>query len=314
MIMGFKYQVIKCTSPFQILQISLHHLEILKSLVKSEVIEKSVQSAINLTLNMYGALSNAQWFILQQSLLKFLQGKKTKVSLFLQRNLQLTDGTLVLDNDGPLPYGIEKPGTTRHFRCGELVHEDTIFIEGYEHSTEAMDMFDSTSQLGYNMYIPPEHNAALSATPFPSLDIANKDLGNRISSNPQSPGKSAQAKSSLASRADMKSSAKQELNLLADLLGMGAADADPCAKGSDIKPFKINLFPDSNFDEKGSGSKSSSSSNFINIDIDGSAGAKSFETYMSELKLNDDKAEGKGCDEDDDDLLALMDSAAGDTK
>ena len=311
MIMGFKYQAIKCTSVYQILQISLHHLEIMKSLVKSGATEKTGQSALDLALNMYGPLSNAKWLILQQSLFKFLQGKKTKVSLFLQRNLQLTDGTLVLENDGPLPYGVEKPGTIRFFSGGEVVNETHVEMDGYELCEETSEMFDAKCQLGYNMYIPPEQNTAIAAMRFPSLDIANKDLGNRISCNPESSSLHAQSKGSMKSRrADMKSSAKQELNLLADLLGMGAAaDASSCAKGSDIKPFKINLFPDSNFDEKGSGSKSSS--NFINIDIDGSAGAKSFDTYMSELKLDDadSKAEGKDGD-DDDDLLALMDSAA----
>jgi len=310
MIMGFKYQVIKCTSPFQVLQISLHHLEIMKSLVKSDVIEKSVQSAIDLSLNMYGSMSNSQWIILQQSLLKFLQGKKTKVSLFLQRNLQLTDGTLVLENDGPLPYGVEKPGTVRFFSGGEIVSENKLDLEGYDNCHVVADMFDTSCQLGYNMYIPPEQNASTLALRFPSLEIANEEFSNRVCWNPDSPSKNSQGKGLMKSRhADMKSSAKQELNLLADLLGMGGADASGGAKGSDIKPFKINLFPDSSFDEKGSGSKSSSSSNFINIDIDGSAGAKSFDTYMSELKLEDtdSKAEGK---DDDDDLLALMDSAA----
>lgn len=309
--MGFKYQMIQCTSPFQILQNSLHHMEILKALVKSETIEKSVQSAINLSLNMYGSLSNSQWFILQQSLFKFLQGKKTKVSLFLQRSLQLTDGTLVLSNAGALPYGVEKPGTVRFFERGEVVNENNFNLEGYDDSVETSEMFETTSQLGFNMYIPQEQNAKYSAAVFPSILIANKDLGNRISCNPQSPnGKDAQGKrfDGKSRRADMKSSAKQELNLLADLLGMGT-QSDAGAKGGDIKPFKINLFPDSNFDEK-SGSKSSGgSSNFINIDIDGSAGAKSFESYMSELNLMDDeKAQSKGM-EDDEDLLALMDSA-----
>lgn len=303
MIMGFKYQVIHCTSPFQLIQISLHHLEVLKSLVKSEPIEKAVQNAINLTLNTYGALSNSQWFILQQSLLKFLQGKKTKVSLFLQRSLQLADGTLVLSSDGPLPYGIEKPGLVRYYDGGMVVSQNRVVAldEGYE-CAETSSMFDITCDLGFNMYIPQEQNNRFSAMRFSSLDIANKDFSNRMTCN----SLSSQDKCSHERlRADMKSSAKQELNLLADLLGMGA-ESSGGSKGSDIKPFKINLFPDSSFDSKHSGSKSSS--NFINIDIDGSAGAKSFETYMSELKLDDEKAEGK--DVDDDDLLALMDSAA----
>eukprot|EP00603_Paraphysomonas_imperforata_P014561 CAMPEP_0114454432 /NCGR_PEP_ID=MMETSP0104-20121206/2581_1 /TAXON_ID=37642 ORGANISM="Paraphysomonas imperforata, Strain PA2" /NCGR_SAMPLE_ID=MMETSP0104 /ASSEMBLY_ACC=CAM_ASM_000202 /LENGTH=367 /DNA_ID=CAMNT_0001626821 /DNA_START=21 /DNA_END=1125 /DNA_ORIENTATION=- len=285
MIMGFKYQVIKCTSPFQVLQISLHHLEIMKSLVKSDVIEKSVQSAIDLSLNMYGSMSNSQWIILQQSLQNFYKART-------------------------LPYGVEKPGTVRFFSGGEIVSENKLDLEGYDNCHVVADMFDTSCQLGYNMYIPPEQNASTLALRFPSLEIANEEFSNRVCWNPDSPSKNSQGKGLMKSRhADMKSSAKQELNLLADLLGMGGADASGGAKGSDIKPFKINLFPDSSFDEKGSGSKSSSSSNFINIDIDGSAGAKSFDTYMSELKLEDtdSKAEGK---DDDDDLLALMDSAA----
>lgn len=216
MIMGFKYQIVQCTSPFQILQISLQHLEILKSLVKSEVIEKAVQSAINLTLNMYGSLSNSQWFILQQSLLKFLQGKKTKVSLFLQRNLQLTDGTLVLDNAGALPFGVEKPGTIRHFEGGEVVSETTVDIDGYGSCMEATEMFESDSHLGFNMFIPQEQNNTLSAGTFPSISIASKDLGTRLMcKNAQSSGgRSAEGKSMLkSSRADMKSSAKQVLLL-----------------------------------------------------------------------------------------------------
>ena len=308
MIMGFKYQMIQCTSPFQILQVSLHHLEVLKSLVKSEAIEKSVQSAINLALNMYGSLSNSQWFILQQSVFKFLQGKKAKVSLFLQRSLQLSDGTIVLNNDGALPYGTEKPGVVRYYDGGKLVNENVIrsLSDSYKDAVECSSVFDGTNQLGFNMYIPQEQNSRLQVTSFSSLDIANKDLASRFSSNGVE--KDAQGKShggNANRRADMKSSAKQELNLLADLLGMGT-ESSGGSKSSDIKPFKINLFPDNNFDSKNSGSKSS---NFINIDIDGSAGAKSFETYMSELKLEDDeKADSKALD-DDDDLLALMDSA-----
>lgn len=303
MVMGFKYQIVQCTSPFQILQVSLHHLEIIKSLVKSDAIEKSVQAAINMSLNVYGSLSNSQWLILQQSLLKFLQGKKTKVSLFLQRNAQLLDGTLVLDNAGALPLGIERPGTVRYYMNGSVVNERSMDIPGYEDCVESSDMLDFSSQLGFNMYVPQEQNSSLSAAIFSSIEIANKDLGTRISDGQLNRSMKVADEKGSVRRGDMKSSAKQELNLLADLLGMGVGESDK-KSASAAKPFKINLFPDGNFDEKGS----KSSNNFINIDIDGTAGAKTFESYLNDLKLVDDeKAGGKDCDPDD--LLAMMDSA-----
>jgi hypothetical protein len=91
------------------------------------------------------------------------------------------------------------------------------------------------------------------------------------------------------------------------------------AKGepSEAKHFKINLFPDSGFDQKGGDGKeggdggdgSGGSSNFIMIDLDATADAKTMQSYMEDLDLKDDvKASAKGGD-DEDDLLALMDSA-----
>lgn len=98
------------------------------------------------------------------------------------------------------------------------------------------------------------------------------------------------------------SSAKRELTLLADLLGMGAGESK---RGDEEKPFKFNLFPGA-MDEKESESKSDGAG-FIMIDIDGTAGGKTFDEYLHELDLGESKADSK-LDEDDD-LLALMDSA-----
>jgi hypothetical protein len=50
--------------------------------------------------------------------------------------------------------------------------------------------------------------------------------------------------------------------------------------------------------------------NFIMIDIDGTSDMRTFNSYLNDLDLKDDenKADSK-YDDDDDDLLALMDSA-----
>lgn len=94
--------------------------------------------------------------------------------------------------------------------------------------------------------------------------------------------------------------------------------SSPSAKGTDMaesKAFRINLFPDNNSFMKSEGSKTDEdgSSNFIMIDIDGTADTKTFERYMEDLDLKDSHGSGRAdskdqVDEDDDDLLALMDS------
>ena len=306
MIMGFKYQMISCSSPQQILQVTLYHLEILKSVCKSPEIAKSVKAAITSTVNLYTSLTNGQWLQMQQSIMRFLQNKKTKVSLFLQRNLQTMDGTLVLSNDGFLPYGTDAPGSVTRYKNGSAGRKTFVEVDGYANCEVCEEMFDMTSQNGFNMYISKEVQEA--AGIHPNFDSV-RDAGRRMETSIRGKGNSRAAPKSAALPIEAKSSAKAELNLLADLLGMGVSAKDE----SDAKPFKVNLFPDNTFDDKGSSFKSSSqSSNFIAIDIDGTAGAKTMDSYMADLKLGDDdpKAEGKGLDDDDDDLLALMDSTA----
>jgi hypothetical protein len=120
-------------------------------------------------------------------------------------------------------------------------------------------------------------------------------------------------------------SAKAELNMLADLLGITspAKDSDADSKST----FRItNLFPDSGFDSKSPEGKETDSadSGFIHLDIDATADAKSLKSYLRQLNFDDDddpkagRGGGRGADskgsakgqlDDDDDLLALMDSA-----
>ena len=266
MTMGFKYQVISCNSPHQLLHITLNHLEALKKIVKAERVEELIQVAIDKTIETFSSLSNGQWMLLKQSLMRFLQGKKIKVSLFLQQGLQTMDGTLVLDVSGKLPFGTEPAGTIRFYE-GKTVaftrHVDTGAPSTCEESEEVLDV---TSGLGLNMYN--KEAAAESKSLYPESSMAA--------------AKAIAASTGVVSATKGKrqgitqKSAKQELSLLSDLLGMGGGGS---AKGeAEAKPFKINLFPDLNFD-KAEG-KDDSSSNIIIIDIDGSADTKNMDRYL----------------------------------
>lgn len=97
---------------------------------------------------------------------------------------------------------------------------------------------------------------------------------------------------------------------------MGLSSSSAKSDAAESKAFRINLFPDNNSFAKNESSKGDEEegSNFIMIDIDGAADSKTMERYMQDLDLKDadcgQNAAGSkhNQDEDDDDLLALMDS------
>lgn len=311
MSMGFKKQVIGCAAPQQLLHVTLTHLESVKNIVQDPVMIENIQGCVDRCITLYGNMSAGQWLLLRQSLLRFLQGKKIKVSLFLQQGLQTVEGSLVVDLGGKLPYGTELPGKHRVFEGNTMVRcvpfYSPISTLG---CIECDDAFDMESTQGKNVYMKETDDAVAEAKSSglstASFIAASRVILNRIHSagfkgNAQS-RKSELEQVPLQAKhvSQTASSAKAELSMLADLLGMSGAST----KEVEEKPFKFSLFPDDDYTSEGK-----STSNFIMFDIDGSAGSKNVQQYMEELNLKDEPKSVKGTD-DDDDLLALMDSSA----
>merc|ERR1719223_2450941 len=90
-------------------------------MIKSESVVSLVQMVISKSIELYSQISNGNWLLLQQTLFQFYQGKKIKVSLFLQQHLQTTAGVLVLNSKGSLPYGTEVPGSIRQYEDHKLI-------------------------------------------------------------------------------------------------------------------------------------------------------------------------------------------------
>lgn len=319
MMMGFKRQIVSCSNPRQYLIVTLNHLESIKRLVTDTHVHDLVQVAIDSALSAYCPLNDSQWLTLKSTLLKFLQEKKVKVSLFLQQGMQTPDGVLVLTNAGKLPFATEMPGTIRYYESGTVVSTGAFEISSVHGCLESDGVVDFSNKLGMNMYSKENPwfvaDAKDSGEVIESFVIANRAMNTEGSSRANSKPKGSSGFSSSSGGgspfvAVSSSSAKAELSMLADLLGI---DSGAGSKSDvDAKPFKINLFPDSGFDSKGGEGKDGDdeSGYVIQIDIDATADAKSMERYMEDLDLNDDpKAASKGGDDDDDDLLALMDSA-----
>lgn len=314
MSMGVKYQLLSCTCPQQYLHVTLNHLDALVTVIDSDSVSPLVQGAISRAIKTYTALSAANWLLLEQTLLQFFQGRKVKVSLFLQQNLQTINGVLVLDNKGTLPYLTERPGEIRIFENDQLVRTSPFHTELADACSPSSQVLDPACCLGKNMYTKGGIADSSSASkPSTSFRDASAAFSRNDPSAVAAPKHSA-VTAAKSCKYTTEASAKAELTLLADLLGMGAADMkSPSKGGSEEKAFRINLFPNAAFGAKGAGDEEDEAydKGFLIIDLDASAGAKTVNQYMDDLHLRDDdyKAAAKGGDDDDDDLLALMDSA-----
>lgn len=325
MTMGVKYQLISCKSPQQYLQITLNHLDSLIDLIRSDSVNTLVHDAISKSINLYSQITNGQWIQLEQVILAFFQGKKIKVSLFLQQNLQTLTGTLVLSNIGSLPYGTERPGVIKYFEEDKLIRTDSFPHNQADGCYESSEVFDTQSRLGTNMYAKPgteSKDAKMSASlleatkAFTSLSPAKSPLSSL--SSPVT-NRKADAKITVPTRVS-KSSAKAELTMLSDLLGISDYNSSKADSKNNDKLFKINLFPNQQFHNSANAKEydenednySISDNQFITVDFDGAADAKNIEYYMNTLDLKDNSAGSKSDnkdEEDEDDLLALMDSA-----
>mmetsp|Transcript_29076 Transcript_29076/g.43011 ORF Transcript_29076/g.43011 Transcript_29076/m.43011 type:complete len:410 (+) Transcript_29076:31-1260(+) len=313
MTMGFKYQILLCSQPEQLLQVTLTHLETLKQLVGAapDVLGLVVAAAAQVE-QTFGRLSPGEWLLVRDQLLGFFKGRKIKVSLFLKSKIQKVDGTIVLSKGGPCPIGGEVPGQIRFFRNDRLVSTQTFeSTVGTLSEDPNPDIFDTDCLLGSNMYLEKNHHqeqatAIIAADAAAAAKKAIQRYSNRAG-DAKSTGAGAEYKPgrSSAHSSQSKASATAEINLLANLMGNSAKETE----SSQLQAFKINLFPD--YDAQ---SKDGDDGEVIMINIDGTSDRKDAKAMMKDLKLDDSddedaKGDSKGISEEDD-LLALMDSSA----
>jgi len=322
--MGFKYQILACTSPVQYMHLTLLHLETVKDLSRSPEVTHILNICIDKLIEGYSSFSDSQWMAIKIEIYKFLQGKKVKVSLFLQKDMQHQNGDLLLPHTACLPFGTDIPGKVTYFD-GATPRKVLLPLPFPDNPTDYFvgpTILDVRSKLGANLYYGQESSdigeysaesisqclAALeSRAPFAGYSVAVCSF-TPVAYKSRTEPSSASAAAAAERRA---ASAKAEISLLSDLIGIKSS------KEEDSKPLKLNLFPTSSF----GGSKESdydeddgyNGSSIIMLDIDGSSGAKTVQRYMEDLDLRDSKAEAKdsrsGDDDEEDDLLALMDSA-----
>lgn len=226
MTMGFKYQLVSSSHPRELVQITLNHLDAIRSAVESSssTVEQ-VDDAISLITKFCKEISNAEFGQIRQSLALFFQDKRIKVSLFLQDSIQNPDGTIAIPKGGQLVNDetVEAPGSIRYYDdAGTVLGSETFEYPLASYIGERLlgDPYDSKtrdSKLGKNLY---------------TVDRTKKKEAPKAAVKPSS-----SAAATITSAQKLKESgghAQAELRLLGDILG----SKQPASA------FKINLFPD----------------------------------------------------------------------
>jgi hypothetical protein len=333
MSMGVKYQLLCCSMPQQYLHVTLNHVQTLRNIIgfDCEPVQTCLEKVEKHLSDRYGfgKFTSGEWLLLKSSVLTFFQGKKIKVSLFLQKKVQSpVDGTLLLSSAGRLPFKTELVGTTRLFENNYLYKTYTqALISSLPSSggsanacSVATDVWDENFVQGHNMY---STTSSLFGTDSAASDSATRDmilrklyslssgqLGDGSSSFlSQGGGQSAGAgpKVLYASQLDRgalsSSSARAESKMNAALFGSSSSSSSPSSKPVSL----IGLLGSGSltgFDHKTPGASASAAGadddygGFINIDIeeiDAAADAKTLDDMLESLDFKDaPRSQAKG--------------------
>nr|XP_034360045.1 protein OSCP1 isoform X5 [Arvicanthis niloticus] len=115
MTMAFKYQVLLCPRPKDVLLITFNHLDSIKGFIQdSPTVIHQVNETFQQLTEVYGNLSAGEFQLIRQTLLIFFQDLHIRVSTFLKDKVQNSNGRFVLPVSGPVPWGTEVPGVIRY--------------------------------------------------------------------------------------------------------------------------------------------------------------------------------------------------------
>ncbi|XP_078279498.1 protein OSCP1 [Rhinoraja longicauda] len=220
MTMAFKYQVLLCPRPKDLILVTFNHMDAVKDFVRdSPSILNQVDETFRQLIELYSCLPGGEFQLIRQTLLIFFQDLHIRVSIFLKDKVQNSNGRFVLPVSGPVPCGTDVPGLIRMFNYNgdEVKLREFPSIGNYTSALAegSLNFFgDRVIKLGTNMY-------------SVSRQVETHMMGTMKSS-------AVRAKENTAPNP----LAKEELNFLARL--MGGLDVKKSAGNE--SGFRLNLF------------------------------------------------------------------------
>ncbi|KAM6045198.1 protein OSCP1 isoform 2-T2 [Chlamydotis macqueenii] len=284
MTMAFKYQVLLCPRPKDILLITFNHLDAIKDFIHdSPSILNQVDETFRQLIGTYGCLSAGEFQLIRQTLLVFFQDMHIRVSIFLKDKVQSSNGRFVLPISGPVPWGTEVPGLIRMFNHnGDEVKRTEFTTDGNYVTPQREGSFDlygdRVLKLGTNMY-------SVSRPVETHVSGSSKNLASHTKENT--------APNPLA---------KEELNFLARLLGGLEAKTPGCSETG----FRLNLFTTDEEEEHAALTRPEELSyKVINIEATQEPGRRAeLSRILGELEVAEPRPASS---EKGEELLALMD-------
>ena len=169
MIMGFKQQIMRCVSPWDLLHMTLIHIHCMRNLIMRSTEPDHPQALITLeslsfveeklseNFRFDGPFGNlASMVSLKATIHNFVLAKKIKASLFLQLRQQTQTGDFVINNDGALPVGTDMPGSIKVYKNKRpyRVYETRTRMTSFSRSKNATasSLWDADFTMGSNVY------------------------------------------------------------------------------------------------------------------------------------------------------------------
>uniref|UniRef100_A0A8C5LTX1 Organic solute carrier partner 1 n=1 Tax=Leptobrachium leishanense TaxID=445787 RepID=A0A8C5LTX1_9ANUR len=220
MTMAFKYQVLLCPRPKDILLVTFNHMDAIKDFIReSPSILNQVEETFRQLIDTYNSIPAGEFQLIRQTLLIFFQDMHIRVSIFLKDKVQNSNGRFVLPTSGPVPWGTEVPGLIRMYnfkgeetKRAEFQHGGSYLRPLQEGSFELFG--DRVLTLGKNIYTA---SRSVETNMSGTMKSSTSNTKENIVPNPM---------------------AKEELNLLAKLMGSLELKKPTTCDYS----FRLNLF------------------------------------------------------------------------
>ena len=157
MLMTLKLQILRSKYPEEIYQITINHfIGVIEIMNKIDFNDKAminmVKEAMDNFINIYGNLSPYDYIILKSIILRFLQGKNVKVSIFIQENLQETNSILFLPMNEESPPFVGKSGIVKDKISGKEDYYELKLSKCYIENKNNDRMKNFTTNFGKNMF------------------------------------------------------------------------------------------------------------------------------------------------------------------
>ncbi len=157
MLMTLKLQLLRSRYPEEIYQITLNHflgiIEILNSIETDDkvLLNRVQEEMINFKQN-YSKLSSYDYIILKSVILRFLQGKNVKVSIFIQDNLQDNSSIIYLPMNEESPPFVGKLGVVKNYDNGNEDFFELKLNGCFKENKNNNRMDNFNTELGKNMF------------------------------------------------------------------------------------------------------------------------------------------------------------------